>query len=59
MSQGVKQVRDERNMEVNKRIVSYQRIKINPKAFTIPILTLMVNALKLGIANALKFIFNL
>ena len=36
-----KQVRDERNMEANKRLKCYQRIKINPEAFAIPILTVM------------------
>ena len=54
-----KQVRDERNMEANKRLKCYQRMKINPKAFTctIPILTVVNNAVRIGIANALGFIF--
>ena len=34
-----KQVRDERNMETNKMLKCYQRMKINPKAFAIPNLT--------------------
>ena len=34
-----KQVGDERNMEANKRLKCYQRMKINFKAFAIPILT--------------------
>ena len=36
-----KQVRDERNIEANKRLKCYQRIKINPKTFPIPILTVV------------------
>ena len=31
--------RDERNMETNKKLKCYQRMKINPKAFAIPFLT--------------------
>ena len=34
-----KQVRDERNIKANKRLKYYQRMKINFKAFAIPILT--------------------
>ena len=34
-----KQVRDQRNMEVNKRLKCYKTMKINPKAFAVPILT--------------------
>ena len=37
----LKQVRDERKMEVNKRLKCYERIKMNPKPFAIPILTLI------------------
>ena len=36
-----KQVRDERNMEATKRLKCYQRMKINPKEFAIPILTVV------------------
>ena len=32
-----KQVRDQRSMEVNKRLKYYQKMKKNPKAFAIPI----------------------
>ena len=39
MSKIQKQVRDEKNIEANKRLKCYQRMKINPKAFAIPILT--------------------
>ena len=44
-------------MEVNKRLKCYYIMQINPKAFAIPILTL-VNTMQseLGIANALRFI---
>ena len=52
-----KQIRDERNMETNKRFKCYWRMKINPKACAIPILTSLVNAVRIGIANALGFIF--
>ena len=34
-----KQVRDERNMETNKRLKYFWKIKINPKVFAIPVLT--------------------
>ena len=34
-----KQVTDERNIEANKWLKCYQTMKINPKAFAIPILT--------------------
>ena len=36
-----KQVRDWRNMEANNRLKCYQRMKIIPKAFVIPILSLI------------------
>ena len=39
-----KQVRDQRSMEVNKRLKYYQKMKINPKAFAIPILTAIKSA---------------
>ena len=39
MSKMYKKVRDERNMEANKRLECYQRNKMNPKAFVISILT--------------------
>ena len=44
-------------METNKRFKCYWRMKINPKACAIPILTSLVNAVRIGIANALGFIF--
>ena len=34
-----KHVRDQRSMEANERFYRYQRIKMNPKAFAIPIQT--------------------
>ena len=43
-----KQVRDERDMEANKRLKCYSRLKINPKAFAILILII---ALRIGITN--------
>ena len=36
-----KQVRNERNMEVNKRLKCYQKMKISSKAFAIFILTVV------------------
>ena len=38
-----KKYTDQRNMEANKRIKCYKRMKINPKAFAIPILTAFVD----------------
>ena len=32
-------------------------MKINPKVFAIPFLTALANAVRIGIANALGFIF--
>ena len=43
-------------MEANERRKCYQRMKINPKAFAVPILT-AINAIRIEIANALEFIF--
>ena len=37
--------RDERNMEANERLKCYQKMKINPIAFAIPILT-VVNSMQ-------------
>ena len=56
MSKSMKKVRDERNMETIKRLKCYQRLKINPKAFAIPILAVVV---RIGIANALEFFHSL
>ena len=42
MSKKYTQVRDQRNMEPNKRLKCYYRMIINPKAFVIPILTALV-----------------
>ena len=40
-----KQVSDERNMEANEMFKCYWRMKINPKAFSIPILTALVDSM--------------